>query len=85
MSNNLPNTFFTDLKQELGAITQYWKDFSVDNENGGFIGQRDHYNKMIPNASKGIILNARVLWSFSAIANYDENYDLNPLMERSFN
>ena len=85
MSNNLPNTFFTDLKQELGAITQYWKDFSVDNENGGFIGQRDHYNTMIPHASKGIILNARILWSFSAIANYDADYDLNPLMERSFN
>ncbi|WP_416444342.1 AGE family epimerase/isomerase [Leeuwenhoekiella sp. A16] len=85
MSNNLPNTFFTDLKQELGAITQYWKDFSVDNENGGFIGQRDHYNKMIPNASKGIILNARILWSFSAIANYDADYDLNPFMERAFN
>ena len=85
MSNNLPNTFFTDLKQELGAITQYWKDFSVDNENGGFIGQRDHYNTMIPNASKGIILNARILWSFSAIANYNLDYDLNLLMERSFN
>lgn len=60
----------TELASELENILSYWKNFSIDEDNGGFVGQRDHYNKVIPNASKGIILNTRILWAFSAIGNF---------------
>ncbi|MEH6406308.1 MAG: AGE family epimerase/isomerase [Leeuwenhoekiella sp.] len=84
MNKTLPDTFYSELEDELDSITSYWKKYSVDTDNGGFLGQRDHFNKVIPNASKGIILNARILWSYSAIANYNSKYDLLPLMQRSF-
>ncbi len=85
MKDGLPRTFYKELEHELEAITHYWKENSVDLENGGFVGQRDHYNKLVPNSNKGIILNARILWSFSAIADYSSKFDVQELMDRSFN
>lgn len=38
----------------------------VDEENGGFYGRIDGNNVLHPDADKGIILNARILWTFSA-------------------
>ena len=37
-----------------------------DNENGGFYGRIDGNNQLHPDAEKGAILNARILWTFSA-------------------
>jgi mannobiose 2-epimerase len=50
----------------LGHILPYWKTNMVDHENGGFFGKIDGKNKVIKNAPKGGILNARILWTFSA-------------------
>ena len=47
-------------------ILPYWIDKMVDNEHGGFYGQRDGYDNLVSNAPKGAILNARLLWTFSA-------------------
>ena len=38
----------------------------VDNQNGGFYGQIKGDGTLVPDASKGCILNARILWTFSA-------------------
>ncbi|MCF4101181.1 AGE family epimerase/isomerase [Gillisia sp. M10.2A] len=84
MSKVIPTIFYKELEQELSVITQYWELNAVDSENGGFVGQRDHYNNLVVNANKGIILNSRILWSFSAIANYSENFNLVPMLERSY-
>jgi mannobiose 2-epimerase len=43
---------------------------SIDEANDGFIGEHNHFNTIVPNASKGIILNSRILWSFSAASNH---------------
>lgn len=85
MVKELPSTFYKQLETELDAITNYWKTYSPDIENGGFLGARDHYNTLIANANKGIILNARILWSFSTIARRKEDQELEALVERSFN
>ena len=85
MKEGLPRTFYKELENELESIAHYWKENSVDLKNGGFVGQRDHYNKLVPNSNKGIILNARILWSYSAIANYSSKFDVQELMDRSFN
>ena len=58
-----------DMRKELDNILNYWTSFGIDNEFGGFVGKRDFYNNLIPNADKGIILNTRLLWSFSAVSN----------------
>lgn len=50
----------------LNHILPYWKTTMVDQEQGGFFGKIDGKNKVIRNAPKGGILNARILWSFSS-------------------
>jgi cellobiose epimerase len=51
-----------------GNILPYWMNTMVDEENGGFYGRRDGYDELIKNAEKGIILNTRILWTFSHAA-----------------
>ena len=47
-------------------ILPFWLEKMQDNENGGFYGRMDGNNQLHPEAEKGAILNARILWSFSA-------------------
>ena len=47
-------------------ILHFWMTQMVDEEHGGFYGRRDHSGTLHPDAEKGAILNARILWSFSA-------------------
>jgi len=61
---------FLKLKEELthvlkSNILTYWVENTVDAEKGGFIGRINADNSKVPCASKGIILNARILWTFS--------------------
>ena len=53
-----------DVLQE--NILRFWLDKMVDRENGGFYGRIDGTGVLHPDAEKGAILNARILWSFSA-------------------
>ncbi|MGS2763539.1 AGE family epimerase/isomerase [Sinomicrobium sp. M5D2P9] len=52
-------------EKELDAVLQYWRAL-VDTENGGFVGRVDHSEKVCPDADKGVVLHARILWTFSA-------------------
>ncbi len=59
------------LKQEMqDVLTQnilpFWLNKMVDHENGGFYGRMDGHGVLFPHAEKGAILNARILWAFSA-------------------
>jgi len=55
-----------ELRTELtDNILPYWMDNMVD-PRGGFYGRRDGNNVLHPDAPKGAILNARILWSFAA-------------------
>lgn len=56
----------TECQEELtGNILPYWSGRMVDHVHGGFYGRRDGYDNLVENADKGIILNARILWTFS--------------------
>ena len=65
-----------ELKAEISDILEYWMQYSLDEKNGGFFGRIDQENKIDETASKGAVLNARILWSFSAAYNCtkDEKY-----------
>ena len=59
------------LKQEMrevleNNILRFWIDRMQDNEHGGFYGRIDNQNVLHPETDKGAILNARILWTFSA-------------------
>ena len=47
-------------------ILPFWLNKMIDNEHGGFYGRIDGSGQLHPEAEKGAILNARILWSFSA-------------------
>jgi len=61
------------MEKELEAILAFWMAYTVDVENGGFVGQINYDNKVIEDAAKGSVLNARILWSFSAAYNLTGN------------
>lgn len=47
-------------------ILPYWMEYMQDEENGGFYGRITGTEVVMPEAEKGAILNARILWTFSA-------------------
>ncbi len=56
----------TEFINEVGqSILPFWLRFSVDNKNGGFYGRVDNLGNAIPDAPKSLILNTRILWTFS--------------------
>ncbi|MFC0515019.1 AGE family epimerase/isomerase [Mucilaginibacter angelicae] len=65
--------FSNELTEELKNILNYWLNHTVDEVNGGFWGKIDNDNQVTPGAAKGSVLNARILWSFSAA--YNQNPD----------
>jgi mannobiose 2-epimerase len=58
--------FKLEIKNELGQILDWWIRYSVDYENGGFYGKIDNQNTVSAHADKGLVLNARILYTFSA-------------------
>ena len=59
--------FRKELEMELkGNILPFWMTHSPDREHGGFAGYISHTNCVDPKANKGIVMHARVLWTFSA-------------------
>lgn len=47
-------------------ILPFWSTVMVDNCRGGFFGRQDGMHHIVPDAPRGAILNARILWAFSA-------------------
>lgn len=47
-------------------ILRFWLDKMVDQDHGGFYGRIDGHEHLHADAEKGAILNARILWAFSA-------------------
>ena len=65
------NHIVQTMKQEMQDVLQdnilrFWLDKMQDHEHGGFYGRIDGTGILHPEAEKGAILNARILWSFSA-------------------
>lgn len=84
MLANPTDTLKRELSEELVNILQYWGKYSLDNENGGFVGRRNHENIEDTKANKGIILNTRILWTFSAIGNYKKDNSTLKFAKRAF-
>lgn len=77
-------------------ILPFWMVKARDNDFGGFVGQIDGSGQVIKNADKGGILNARILWTFSAAynslgdkkyldaANYSRDYIINNFFDEKY-
>jgi len=73
-----------ELSLELENILSYWKRFTVDERNGGFFGKIDNDNHVDYSAPKGSVLNARILWAFSAAYNLRADTELLEIADRAF-
>ncbi len=65
-------------------ILPFWSTRMVDNERGGFYGRIDGHNTLHPDAPKGAVLNARILWSFAAAARVLHNTPYRILAARAY-
>ena len=60
-------TLRTEVQEVLeNNILSFWLEQMQDHEHGGFYGQMTGRGELVKTADKGAILNARILWAFSA-------------------
>ena len=71
-------------KNELNAILTFWSQETIDEKNGGFIGEIDYNNHKNYEADKGSVLYARILWSFSAAYALNQEGSYKILAKRAF-
>ena len=61
------NTLRKEVTEELeGNILPFWMNKMTDRGRGGFYGRISGEDVLMPDEPKGAILNARILWTFSA-------------------
>lgn len=63
MKSLLKDEFVAELQQN---ILPFWINCAIDREHGGFVGRISGDGVIHPEAPKGAVLNARILWTFSA-------------------
>lgn len=78
-------TWLADVRSELlDDILPFWRRHSVDEQHGGFIAEMSNDLRLKPDAPKGLILNTRILWTFSAAYRYTHNPEDRDLAHRAF-
>ncbi|NMM49288.1 AGE family epimerase/isomerase [Marinigracilibium pacificum] len=73
-----------ELIVELINIMDYWSQNMVDELNGGFYGRIDGRNILQKDAEKGVVLNSRILWTFSAAFNLFKDPKYKKIAERAY-
>lgn len=66
-------------------IIPFWLNRTVDNKHGGFYGKITNDHHAETEAPKSLILNTRILWTFSFLYNYKHDLDLLIMAERAYN
>lgn len=79
---DLKEALLNEIKQ---GILPFWINYSIDKEHGGFYGRVDNAGNALPEAPKGLILNTRILWSFSAIYSAIDDADCLKMAGRALN
>ena len=71
-------------KAELINILNYWLENTIDEKNGGFVGEINFEDIKNEDSEKGSVLNARILWSFSAAYAIEPNPEYLKTAKRAF-
>lgn len=74
----------TQLNAELSRILNYWIKNTPDDFYGGFTGRIDDNDSIVTGAPKGSVLNARILWSFSAAYNLRKDTEYLKYAKRAY-
>ena len=66
------------------GILPFWATRTVDTERGGFFGRLGEDGRPDPSAGKGGVLNARILWTFSAALRHTPDPLYRTMADRAF-
>ena len=77
-------TYQTEVDAELTRILDFWATYSLDHQDGGFIGRMDSHRHVDTDAPKGGVLNARILWTFSAAYRHTQNPAYRSMADRAY-
>ncbi|MFY7816432.1 MAG: AGE family epimerase/isomerase [Chryseobacterium taeanense] len=72
------------MQNELHNILNYWKNNTIDERNGGFIGEIDFNEQKNSAAEKGSVMYGRILWTFSAAFSVTQNPEDFNMAKRAF-
>ncbi len=84
MIENLKKQTVQELSTELAEILNFWIENTVDEINGGFIGEISGVGEKVAEADKGAVLNARLLWTFSAAYNHNKEAKYLQMADRAY-
>lgn len=76
--------FRKEIYEELQHLLQWWTKHGPDPVNGGFYGEINNANEADAGAAKGLVLNSRILWAFSAAYAYDPKPEHLQIAERAY-
>lgn len=83
MSTTLAN-YREEVKQELLRILNYWKTYAIETDRDGFYGVVDSQNKQDAKAPKSVVINSRILWTFSAAHQLFPNDEYPRIAKRAY-
>ncbi len=75
----------TEAETELRRILDFWLTHGIDPQQGGFVGRVTNDGRIDADAPKGGVLNARILWSFSAGYRHTGERAYREAADRAFN
>jgi mannobiose 2-epimerase len=79
------NSFIQSVQEELqNNLLPFWLQKSTDIEHGGFIGWMSNEGIIDPVSPKALILNTRLLWTFSALYRFNEDERCRELARRAY-
>lgn len=81
---SLPD-YQTALKAELRSILSWWTTYAVDDTRGGFHAALNNENGVLHGEPKGLVLHARILWTFSEACRLHPSAEDMAMASRAFN
>jgi mannobiose 2-epimerase len=79
------NNFADAVLEELQTnLLPFWLERVVDHRHCGFIGRMSNDGIVDPTAPKGLILNTRLLWTYSAMYRFNGDEQCRDLAERAY-
>jgi len=84
MDKNIVREFEARVRREMDEnIVPFWAKRTLDAQ-GGFIGRMTNDGAIIKDAPKGLVLNTRILWTFSALYVFDKKPEYLALAKRAY-
>lgn len=73
-----------EIDEELFNVLSFWSENGLDSVHGGFIGEIDFNGNKNYQATKSVVLNTRILWTFSSAYRILGDYEYKVLAERQY-